>query len=86
MALIGAIFTSKYYTKQLNSWPNSPASGVLNYSWLPASQGEMEFEEHLSTRGRLTSLKQVTANTAWATFSTNTCLNCQLMRTAIVRW
>ena len=36
----------------------SSASHVVNYSWLSVSQGEMElFEEHLSTRGHLTSLK-----------------------------
>ena len=54
---IGAIFTSKYHTKQLNAWPNSSASCVVNYSWLSACQGEMEqFEEHPSTRGCVTSL------------------------------
>ena len=58
MASIGAIFTSTYHTKQLNPWPNSSASRVVNYSWLSASQGDMEpFEGDPSTRGRLTSLR-----------------------------
>ena len=41
MASIGAIFTSTDHTKQLNPWPNSPASRVVNYSWLSACQGDM---------------------------------------------
>ena len=57
MASIGAIFTSTYHTKQLNPWPNSSASRVVNYSWLSACQGDMEpFEGDSSTRGRLTNL------------------------------
>ena len=36
MASIGAIFTSTYYTKQLNLWQNSSTSCVVNYSWLSA--------------------------------------------------
>ena len=57
MASIGAIFTSTYHTKQLNPWPNSSASRVVNYSRLSACQGDMEpFEGDPSTRGRLTSL------------------------------
>ena len=71
MASTGAIFTSVYHTKQLNPWPNSSASRVVNYSWPPACQEEMKpFEEHLSTRGCLTSLrnklqKQAAAKAAW---------------------
>ena len=58
MASIGATFTSTYHTKQLNPWPNSSASRVVNYSRLSACQGEMEpFEGDQSTRGRLTSLR-----------------------------
>ena len=58
MASIGAIFTSTYHTKQLNPWPNSSASCVVNYSRLSACQGDMEpFEGDLSTRERLTSLR-----------------------------
>ena len=58
MASIGAIFTSTYHTKQLNPWPNSSASRMVNYSRLSACQGDMEpFEGDLSTRGRLTSLR-----------------------------
>ena len=70
---IGDIFTSTYHTKQLNPWPKSLASRVVNYSQLPACQGEMElFEDHPSTRGCLTSLRnKPTAKAAWATFSTN---------------
>ena len=58
MASIGPIFTSTYHTKQLNPWPNSSASCVVNYSWLSARQGEMEpLKDHPSTRGCLTSLR-----------------------------
>ena len=58
MASIGVIFTSTYHTKQLNPWPNSLASRVVNYSQLSACQGDMQpFEGDLYTRGRLTSLR-----------------------------
>ena len=58
MASIGATFTCTYHTKQLNPWPNSSASRVVNYSRLSACQGKMEsFEGDQSTRGRLTSLR-----------------------------
>ena len=58
MASIGAIFTSTYKTKQLNPWPNSSASRVVNYSQLSACQGDMQpFEGYPSTRGCLTSLR-----------------------------
>ena len=58
MASIGVIFTSTYHKKQLNPWPNSSASRVVNYSQLSASQGEMDpFEGDPYTRGRLTSRK-----------------------------
>ena len=58
MASIGAIFTSTYHTKQLNPWPNSSSSRVVNYSHLSACQGDMEpFECDPSTCGRLTSLR-----------------------------
>ena len=57
MASIDAIFTSTYHTKQLNPWPNSSASCVVNYSQLSPCQGDMEpFEGNPNTRGRLTSL------------------------------
>ena len=56
MASIGVIFTSTYHTKQLNPWPNSSASRVVNYSQLSACQGDMQpFEGHPHTRARLTS-------------------------------
>ena len=56
MASIGVIFTSTYHTKQLNPWPNSSASRVVNYSQLSACQGDMQpFEGDPYTRGRLTS-------------------------------
>ena len=59
MTSVGAIFTSTYHTKQLNPWPNSSASRVVNYSRLSACQGDMEsFEGDPSTRGRLTSLRR----------------------------
>ena len=55
MASIGAY---EYHIKQLNPWPNSLASHVVNHSWLSACQGEMEsFEEHPSTCGHPTSLR-----------------------------
>ena len=58
MASIGVIFTSTYHTKQLNPWPNSSASHVVNYSQLSACQGDMQpFEGDLYTRGRLTNLR-----------------------------
>ena len=58
LASIDAIFTSTYHTKWLNLWLYSPANCVMNYSRLSAYQGEMEpFEDHPSTCGRLTSLK-----------------------------
>ena len=58
MASIGVIFTSTYHTKQLNPWPNSSASRVVNYSQLSACQGDMQpFESDPYTCGRLTSLR-----------------------------
>ena len=39
MPSIGVIFTTTYHTKQLNPWPNSSASRVVNYSQLSACQG-----------------------------------------------
>ena len=58
MASIGVIFTSTYHTKQLNPWPNSSASRMVNYSQLSACQGDMQpFEGDPYTSGRLTSLK-----------------------------
>ena len=58
MASIGVIFTSTYHTKQLNPWPNSSASRVVNYSQLSACQGDMQpFEGGPYTRGCLTSLR-----------------------------
>ena len=57
MASIGVIFTSTYHIKQLNPWPNSSASHMVNYSWLSVCQGEVEiFEDHPNTHGCLTSL------------------------------
>ena len=54
----GAIFTLTYHTKQLNPWLNSSTSHVVNYCQLSAFQRNMEpFEGNLSTRGRLTSLR-----------------------------
>ena len=41
MASIGAIFTSTCHTKQLNSWPNSSVSRMVNHIWLSACQGKM---------------------------------------------
>ena len=63
MASIGTNFTSKYHTKQLNSWPNSSASRVVNSSRLSACQRDMEpFEGDPSTRGHLRSLKSSPGN------------------------
>ena len=78
MVSIGAIFTSTYHTKQLNPWPNSLASCVVNYSWVSDYQGEREPiyvpPEHswMSDKPQ----KQAIAKASWATFSTNTCQNC----------
>ena len=58
MASIGVIFTNTYHTKQLNPWPNSSASCVVNYSQLSACQGDMQlFESDPYTRECLTSLR-----------------------------
>ena len=58
MASISVIFTSTYHTKQLNPWPNSSASRVVNYSRLSACQGDMQpFKGDPYIRGRLTSLR-----------------------------
>ena len=55
MASICAIFTSTYHTKQLNPWPNSSASHVVNYSWLSVCQEEIQPpEDHSSTCVHLT--------------------------------
>ena len=77
MASIGVIFTSTYHTKQLNPWPNSSASCVVNYSQLSACQGDMQpFEGDPYTRERLTSLRnKPQQKAAQATFSINTRLN-----------
>ena len=44
MAFIDAIFNTTYHTRQLNFWPNSSASHVVNYSWLTACQGDTHME------------------------------------------
>ena len=74
MASTDVICTSIYHTKQLNPWPNSPASCVVVYSQLAACPVEMEpFKDHPSTHGCLTGLtqKQTTTKAAWITFSTD---------------
>ena len=49
-------FYLTYHTKQLNLWPISSASRVVNYSQLFACEGDMEsFEGDSSTHGCLTS-------------------------------
>ena len=63
MTYIGAIFTSTYHTKQLNPWPYSSASYVVNYSQLSACQLAMEpSKDHPSTRESLTSERNNLAN------------------------
>ena len=58
MASICVIFTSTYHTKQLNPWPNSSTSRVVNYSQLSACQGDMQpFEGYPYTHGCLTRLR-----------------------------
>ena len=58
MASIGVIFTFTYHTKQLNAWPNSSASRVVNYSQLSACQGGIQpFEGDPDIHGRLTRLR-----------------------------
>ena len=42
MVSTDTIFTFTYHTKQLNSWPDSLAGCVVNYSQLSACQGEIE--------------------------------------------
>ena len=57
MALIGTTFRSTYLTKQLNPWPNSPASHVVIYSWLSTCPVEIEpVKEDPRTCGHLTNL------------------------------
>ena len=59
MASTGVIFTSTCYTKQLNPWPYSSASCVVNYSRLSTCQGKMgPFEGHPSTHGHQTDLRK----------------------------
>ena len=73
MASIGTIITSTYHTKQLNPWPHSSTSCVVNYSQLSAFQGNMEpFEGDPNTCGHLTSLK---TKVVWATYIINIWLN-----------
>ena len=58
MGSIGAILTFTYHTKQLNPWPNSSASCVMNYSQLSVCQGDMEpFKGDLGIRGCLINLR-----------------------------
>ena len=59
MASIGAIFTTRYHTEQLNPKPNSSASRVVNYRWLTAYQEDMwqPFKGDPSIRGCLTGLR-----------------------------
>ena len=69
MASIGVIFTSTYNTKQLNPWPNSSASCVVNYSQLSASQGDMQpFEGEPDTHGYLTSLRNKSQQSSQGNF------------------
>ena len=59
MTSIGAIFTSTCHTKQLNPWPNSSASRVVNHICLSAFQGKVgPFEGHPVTCGRQTGLRK----------------------------
>ena len=60
MAATGAMFNSTYHTKQPNSYPNSPASHVVIYSWLPDCPEKMEpFKDYPTICGHLTSLKNM---------------------------
>ena len=81
MASICAIFTSTYHIKQLNPWPNSSASPVVNYSRLFACHGEMEpFEDHLSTHECLKSIRNKPQQQQ-PTFNTNSYLSELLVNT-----
>ena len=73
--------TRMYHKKQLkNPWLNSSASCMVNYSWLSAYEGKRgPFKDHISTCGDLTNLSKSSQDT----LSTNICLNCKLMCTAI---
>ena len=49
---------STYHTKHLNTWPNSSASDVVNYSQLSACQEDIEpIKDHPSTHRYLTGLR-----------------------------
>ena len=62
MASIGVIFSSTYHAKELNPWPNSPASHVVIYSWLSACPWEMEpFYLWMSSKPQ----KQATTKAVW---------------------
>ena len=88
MAYTGAIFTTKYHTKQLNPWPNSSANCVVNYTQLSACQGDMQpFEGNPSTCGCVTSLRKIPQQKQPRQLSSIiTCLNCYSMCTAILWW
>ena len=64
----GAIFSSTYHTKQLNSWLSSTASCVVIYSLLSTCPREMElFKDHMSAQGLSDKpQKQATAKLACA--------------------
>ena len=72
MASIGVIVTSTYHTKQLNPWPNSSASRVVNYSQLSACQGNMQPRRPVHSWTSDKPQKQATAKATQATFSINT--------------
>ena len=59
MASIGAIYTSTYHAKQLNTWPNSSAGCVVSYRRLRLCQGIWSHLKVtlLSTHGCLTSFR-----------------------------
>ena len=95
IASIGSIFSfTQLSHKAAKSMPNeliSQQCGKLQLACLAVRgclfvQGRWShFKDYPSTHGyHDSSLKSATAKAARATFSTNTCLNCQLMCTAII--
>ena len=65
-------------SSQIHCQTHQPVMSVIHYSWLSVCPGEIEpYKDHPSTYGHLTSLRnKPQQKQPWATFSTNTCLNC----------
>lgn len=75
MASTGAIFSSKYHTKQPNLWLTSRSYMVI-YSLLSDCPGQMEpFHDHPASMTSLTNKPQLKQPELLSAYS-YTCLNC----------